>query len=92
MAERQSKQRRSRKAVELAIESIGARGDGIGRAEGRLVYVPLTVPGDRLRVELERPRGDGFAGRVVEVLVEGPARAGALSPFRRVRRLRAAAR
>ena len=37
MAERQSKQRRSRKAVELAIESIGARGDGIGRAEGRLV-------------------------------------------------------
>ena len=74
MAERQSKQRRSRKAVELEIESIGARGDGIGRADGRLVYVPLTVPGDRLRVELEQPRGDGFAGRIVDVLTEGPGR------------------
>jgi 23S rRNA (uracil1939-C5)-methyltransferase len=74
MAERQPKQRPSRKAIELAIESIGARGDGIGRSGGRLVYVPLTIPGDRLRVELERPRGDGFAGRLVEVLAEGPGR------------------
>jgi 23S rRNA (uracil1939-C5)-methyltransferase len=80
MVERQSKQRRSRKAVELAIESIGARGDGIGRAEGRLVYVPLTIPGDRLRVELDRPRGNGFAGRVVEVLAEGPGRIRAPCP------------
>jgi len=74
MAERQSKQRPSRKAVELTIESIGARGDGIGHSGGRVVYVPLTIPGDRLRVELERPRGDGFAGRILEVLEEGSGR------------------
>jgi 23S rRNA (uracil1939-C5)-methyltransferase len=80
MAERQSKQRHSRKVVELAIESIGARGDGIGRADGRLVYVPLTVAGDRLRVELERPRGDGYAGRIIEVLAEGPGRVPAPCP------------
>ncbi len=80
MAERQSRQRRSRRAVELAIESIGARGDGIGRADGRLVYVPLTVPGDQLRVELKRPRGDGFAGRIVDVLAEGPGRIEAPCP------------
>ncbi len=80
MAERQSKQRHSRKLVELAIESIGARGDGIGRADGRLVYVPLTVAGDRLRVELERPRGDGYAGRIIELLAEGPGRVPAPCP------------
>jgi len=80
MAERQSKQRRSRKVVELTIESIGARGDGIGRADGRPVYVPLTLPGDRLRVELERPRGDGYAARIVEVLVQGPGRVPAPCP------------
>jgi 23S rRNA (uracil1939-C5)-methyltransferase len=64
----------------VAIESIGARGDGIGRSSGRPVYVPLTIPGDRLRVELERPRGDGFAGRIVEVLAEGPGRIAAPCP------------
>jgi len=80
MAERQSKQRRSRKVVELTIESIGARGDGVGRADGRPVYVPLTLPGDRLRVELERPRGDGFAARIVEFLAQGPGRVAAPCP------------
>jgi 23S rRNA (uracil1939-C5)-methyltransferase len=80
MAERQPKQRPSRGAVELTIESIGARGDGIGRSDGRPVYVPLTVPGDRLRVELDRPRGDGFAGRIVEVMAEGAGRIAAPCP------------
>src|SRR5882724_5630472 len=80
MAERQSKQRRSRRVVELAIESIGARGDGIGRADGRPVYVPFTLPGDRLRAELERPRGDGYAARIVEVLAPGPGRVAAPCP------------
>ena len=80
MAERQSKQRRSRRVVELAIESIGARGDGIGRADGRPVYVPFTLPGDRLRVELERSRGDGYAARIVEVLAHAPGRIPAPCP------------
>ncbi len=80
MAERQSKQRHSRKAVEVAIESIGARGDGVGYSIGRPVYVPLTVPGDRLCVGLERPRGDGFAGRIVEILAGGPGRVPAPCP------------
>jgi 23S rRNA (uracil1939-C5)-methyltransferase len=80
MAERQSKQRRSRRVVELAIESIGARGDGIGRADGRPVYVPFTLPGDRLRVELERSRGDGYAARIVEVLAQAPERVPAPCP------------
>ena len=80
MGERQSKQHHSRKAVELAIESIGGRGDGIGYSDGRPVYVPLTVPGDRLCADLERPRGDGFAGRIIEILAEGPGRVPAPCP------------
>ena len=80
MAERQSNQRRSRKPVELAIESIGARGDGIGHHDGGPVYVPLTIPGDRLLVDLERPRGDGFAGHIVAMLAEGLGRVPAPCP------------
>src|SRR5262249_38574610 len=80
MAERQRKQRTKRDVVELAIESIGARGDGIGLARGRPIYVPLTVPGDRLRVVLEGARGDGAAGRILEVLAEGSGRTQAPCP------------
>jgi 23S rRNA (uracil1939-C5)-methyltransferase len=61
--------------VELRIETIGARGDGIGRFEGRPVYVAGSLPGDRLRVRIERRRGDGFAARAIEVLAAGPGRA-----------------
>jgi hypothetical protein len=49
--------------VEVAIEAVGARGDGIGRLGGERVYVPLALPGDRLRVRLEARRGgDGWVG------------------------------
>ncbi|MGH6933588.1 MAG: 23S rRNA (uracil(1939)-C(5))-methyltransferase RlmD [Dongiaceae bacterium] len=57
--------------VELAIESIGARGDGIGRLAGQLVYVPRTVPGDQVRVRLGQRRGNGFAAEAIELLRPG---------------------
>jgi 23S rRNA (uracil1939-C5)-methyltransferase len=61
--------------AELAIESIGARGDGIGDRDGHPVYVPFTAPGDRARVRLGEKRGDGIAAELVELLVPGPGRA-----------------
>jgi 23S rRNA (uracil1939-C5)-methyltransferase len=45
---------------ELSIESVGAQGDGIG--EGH-VFVPLTLPGEKVRAEV---RGD--RSEVLEVL------------------------
>jgi len=33
---------------ELAIESLGASGDGIARHGGATIYLPFTAPGDRL--------------------------------------------
>src|SRR5262245_2970347 len=68
------------RTVDLEIESIGARGDGIGRIDGRPVYVPLSQAGDRLRVRLEAPRGEGLSGRILEVLVPGAGRAPAPCP------------
>ena len=32
------------------IEALGARGDGIARLDDLCVFVPLTLPGDRLTV------------------------------------------
>lgn len=60
--------------AEIAIERIGGQGDGIGQFEGRPVYVPATVPGDRLSVRLVAAKGDGLAGEAIELLASGPAR------------------
>lgn len=42
--------------AEVVIESIAAGGDGVGRTDGMVVFVPRTAPGDVVEVELV-PRG-----------------------------------
>lgn len=62
--------------LEVAIEEIGARGDGIASLEsGERLYVPFTLPGDRVRVRLGEARPDGYAARVTALLAEGAGRA-----------------
>ncbi len=60
--------------VELTIAELGALGDGIATFDGRAVYVPQSVPGDRLRVGLGDRRGDGIEGVPRELLAAGPDR------------------
>ena len=60
--------------IEVTVERIGGRGDGITDYRGRPVYVPFTVPGDRVRARLEGRRGDGQAASLVEILTPGPSR------------------
>ena len=51
----------------VVIDSVGAQGDGVGEGARGKVFVPFTVPGDRVRL-----RG----GKLVEVLEPSPARVG----------------
>ena len=60
--------RASDRLVELAVERIGARGDGIAEHEGEPVFLPFTVPGDRVRARLGARRGGGREGWAVEWL------------------------
>ncbi|MCZ4279344.1 23S rRNA (uracil(1939)-C(5))-methyltransferase RlmD [Kiloniella laminariae] len=59
------------KQLELVIDSLGARGDGVSEHEGRPVYVPGTMPGDRLRVKLVGERSGGFKAEILELLEAG---------------------
>ncbi|MGH6726312.1 MAG: hypothetical protein ACREB8_07200, partial [Pseudolabrys sp.] len=56
--------------VELAIDSVGVRGDGVAQYKGAPVYVPFTAPGDRVRVRLSRDKGER-RGEIVEILAVG---------------------
>ena len=61
--------------VELTIDQVGARGDGIAALDGEAVFVPGTVAGDRVLARIEGRRGDGLIAALVEVLVPAEARA-----------------
>jgi 23S rRNA (uracil1939-C5)-methyltransferase len=62
--------------LDIVISAIGARGDGIGRdAQGRTVYVPGALAGERVRVTPEDAGGNMLRGRLVEVLEPASGRA-----------------
>lgn len=51
---------------EVTIQSIGARGDGVAKLGAARLFVPLTVPGDRLYVRIIGRRGGDLVGTPVE--------------------------
>jgi len=56
--------------LELTIDELAAGGDGVGRADdGRVVFVPFTAPGDRVRVRVERAHAR-FLNAKVDTLLE----------------------
>jgi 23S rRNA (uracil1939-C5)-methyltransferase len=60
--------------VELQIDALALGGAGTARHEGRVIFVPRTAPGDRVRVEIVRVQRRFARGRTLEVLEPGPGR------------------
>jgi 23S rRNA (uracil1939-C5)-methyltransferase len=58
---------------DLRIDSIAAGGDGVGRHEGMVVFVPRSAPGDMVHVEAVKD-GRLMRGRVTRLLTPSPNR------------------
>jgi len=54
--------------VEVTIERLGVRGDGIGSSGGARVFLPFTLPGERWRARLAAKRADGFVAAPLAAL------------------------
>ena len=54
--------------LEVAIDQLGAQGDGLGRAEGELIRVALALPGERWRVRLAARRRGGWDAEPLTLL------------------------
>ncbi|MCX7024657.1 MAG: class I SAM-dependent RNA methyltransferase [Spirochaetes bacterium] len=67
--------------VELTIEKLVAGGDGLAFNDGIAVFVPMTIPGERVLVELEEYRKDWVRGNVLEILEASPDRIGPACPY-----------
>lgn len=67
--------------IDLDIHGVAGGGDGVGRdAEGRVVFVPLTAPGDRVRVDVLKARKRWASARLTRVLAASPQRRDAPCP------------
>lgn len=67
--------------LELTIQDLSRAGSGVGRDEsGRAVFVPLTAPGDRVRVRIVREEKRYAEAELLEILEASPERVVAPCP------------
>src|SRR5713101_3531860 len=51
--------------IDLTVDSVGRRGDGIARINNFVVFVPGTNAGDKVKVRITTVRGSFATGEVV---------------------------
>ena len=62
------------KRFRIRIDKLVYGGDGLGRQAGKVVFVPFSVPGDELVVEVREERKGYLRARICSVLAEGATR------------------
>jgi 23S rRNA (uracil1939-C5)-methyltransferase len=67
--------------MEVTIERILPGGLGLAHAEGQTVMVALAAPGDRLRVRVDRVKGNVSFAQIEEVLTPSPLRVEPPCPY-----------
>lgn len=60
------------RVLRLVVETLGHRGVGIGRHQGKVVMVPLSAPGDELEVEIIESHKSYEEGRILKLLNPSP--------------------
>jgi 23S rRNA (uracil1939-C5)-methyltransferase len=60
--------------IRLRIESLATGGRGVGRLDGRAVFVPDTAPGDVVDVKITADKGRFQEATVLELVEAGPGR------------------
>ncbi len=59
---------------QVKIESMAFRGKGVGRIDGKAVFVPFTLIGEVVAVEIIQDKKNYFLGQLREVLLPSPHR------------------
>ena len=66
--------------IDLHITALSHSAEGIGRHEGRAIFVPFALPGETVRVEIIEEKKRFARARLVEILVPAPDRIGPRCP------------
>jgi tRNA/tmRNA/rRNA uracil-C5-methylase (TrmA/RlmC/RlmD family) len=68
-------------SVELTIENIAFGGKGVGRIDGKAVFVPFTIDGERVRARLLREKKNFAEAELSDVLDASPHRTAPECPY-----------
>ncbi|MDX1402760.1 MAG: class I SAM-dependent RNA methyltransferase, partial [Kiloniellales bacterium] len=60
--------------LDVTIERIGAKGDGVAACDGQPLFLAGALPGEAVRALVSGKRGGGFKGRILELLETSPER------------------
>ena len=64
----------------MVVEKLVAGGEGLARVDGVPLFIPLSAPGDRLRVRVVERHPDFGRASIVAILAPGPGRRAAPCP------------
>lgn len=66
---------------EIKIDSMAFRGYGVGRINGKVCFVPGTIPGENILVDVYAEKKNYVSGRLLQVLTPSPSRIEAVCPL-----------
>ncbi|MFN2231389.1 MAG: class I SAM-dependent RNA methyltransferase [Anaerolineae bacterium] len=67
--------------IELELDAINHLGQALGRYEGKVVFVPYALPGERARVRIVEDRKRWARGELLDLLETSPHRVKAPCPY-----------
>ena len=70
-----------RDRVNLKIESIAFGGDGVGRIDNFVAFVPFAAPGDELEIEIIQMKKKFVRGKILKIIKSSPARVNPLCRY-----------
>src|SRR5438128_12396771 len=65
---------------EVTVEKLVYGGDGLGRIDGRVVFAPFVLPGERILAKADSEKPGMVRARMLEVLDPAPGRVVAPCP------------
>lgn len=60
--------------VAIKIESVAFGGEGVGRIDNIVAFVPFSAPGDELEVEITQLKNKFVRGRILKIIKKSPLR------------------
>ncbi len=67
--------------LECEVEALGALGEGVCKPGGQALFVPYTLPGETVRVQVDKARKTHAFGTPLEVLSSSPERVAPPCPY-----------